>query len=261
MKSMLDLGFISIHYYSIFLLIAFALGCILIFKEVKAKNISKEFIENLLFWTVIFSILGARLYFVVFNFDYYLYNPLEIFMVWNGGLAIHGGIIAGLLTVLYYCHKYKINSFQILDIIVVSLILGQAIGRWGNFFNGEAHGPIVSLDTLQALPIPSFVVSGMYIDGNYYLPTFFFESMLCLIGFVILLLFRKRKNVKTGQTTSLYLIYYGLVRFFIESFRTDSLMLLNLKMAQIISIIMIISGIILFVKCRKDNLYNEVGEE
>ena len=182
-------------------------------------------------------------------------------MIWHGGLAIHGGIIAGLLTIIIYCHKYKANTFRILDILVVGLIIAQAIGRWGNFFNGEAHGPETTLAYLQSMHLPDFIINGMFINGTYYIPTFFFESLWCVIGFIVLLFFRRRKATKIGQTTSLYLIWYGIGRFFIEGMRTDSLMFGDFKMAQIISLLMIIIGIIIYIVIRIksgkfDNLYN-----
>ena len=242
---MINIGFISIHLYSIILLIAILSASFLIIKEGKKQGDSENFWTNLIFYTVIFGILGARIYFVLFNLDYYLNSPEEIFMIWHGGLAIHGGIINGLITILLYCYKHKKNSLKILDIIVVGLILAQAIGRWGNFFNGEAHGPETSLDSLQYLP--QFIIDGMHINGVYYIPTFLYESAWCLLGFIFLLLIRKFLKLKPGILTSIYLIWYGLGRFCIESLRTDSLMLMNFKIAQIISLVMIISGIILFI--------------
>jgi phosphatidylglycerol:prolipoprotein diacylglycerol transferase len=146
------------------------------------------------------------------------------------------------------------------DLVVPSLIIAQAIGRWGNFFNSEAHGPVTTLDNLQSMKfIPEFVINGMKIDGIYYHPTFFYESIWCILGFVVLLVLRKfLKNLKSGQLTCVYLIWYGIGRFFIESLRTDSLMLFGLKAAQIVSLLMIIIGIILFIVLifykRKDTL-------
>ena len=187
------------------------------------------------------------------------FNLLEIFAIWNGGLAIHGGIIAGLLFIIYYCKKNKVNILEILDIIVVGLIIAQAIGRWGNFFNSEAYGPITTAEHLSSLGIPNFVINGMYILGEYRQPTFFYESVWCVFGFCAMLLVRNYKYLKIGQLTSFYLIWYGIIRFIIEGMRTDSLMLGPIKMAQIVSIVFIISGIILFIKVRKsgqENLYN-----
>ena len=257
----LDLGFAQIYWYSVIIFIAFLVGCALALQESKKWNIPQDFMINLFFYVIIFSLLGARLYYVLFNLDYYLQDPISIIKIWEGGLAIHGGILFGLITTIIYCKKYKVSILRVLDILAVSLILGQAIGRWGNFMNGEAHGGITTLEHLQHLHLPDFVINGMYIDGNYYIPTFLYESIACIVGFIILLIFRKLKYTKIGQTTGLYLVIYGSIRFFIEAMRTDSLMLGNFKIAQIVSIIMIIVGIIMIIKLRKgsvfDNQYND----
>ena len=145
-----------------------------------------------------------------------------------------------------------------IDIAAPGLILAQAIGRWGNFFNAEAHGNVVSRAFLEGLHLPEFIINGMHINGNYYHPTFLYESILCLIGSFVLIGVRSLKNTKLGATTSIYLIWYGLVRFFVESLRTDSLMLGNIKMAQLISVFMVILGIIMFIITKiKYNNYNE----
>lgn len=258
MNPVIDLGFISIHWYSIFIFLGIIIGGQLIIKESKKFGFEEDFIVNLLFFSIIIGIIGARLYFVLFNFDYYLSNPMEIFMVWRGGLAIHGGIIAALIFLLIYLRKKNINTLLILDFLVVGLIIGQAIGRWGNFFNGEAHGPETTLSVLQDMHLPSFVIDGMNIAGTYYIPTFFFESLWCILGFIVLILFRRFKKNKIGMVTGLYLMWYSAFRFFIEGLRTDSLMLFDLRVAQIISLIMFISGIILFLfSYKKCNLYNK----
>ena len=234
----------------------FFIGGVIALKEAKNKNIDEEFMINLFFYIVVFGLIGARLYYCVFNLDYYMLNPIDILKIWEGGLAIHGGLIFALIVVIIYSKKYNIKTLRVLDILSVSLILGQAIGRWGNFMNGEAHGPITTLKHLQDLHIPQFIIDGMNIGGNYYMPTFLYESLLCLIGFIILYIYRKLKYTKVGGTTSLYLIIYGVIRIIIESFRTDSLMLGNIKMAQVVSIIMIISGIVLFIKTKKGSIFD-----
>lgn len=258
-KVALDLGPIQIYWYSIFIFIGMLVACFLIYKEAKKRGIDEEFLVNLTFNTIIIGIIGARLYYVLFNFSYYLDNPVEIFQIWNGGLAIHGGIIAGLLFIIYYCKKHEVNLWKILDIIVVGLIIAQAIGRWGNFFNSEAYGPITTAAHLKSLGIPQFIIDGMYILGEYRQPTFFYESVWCLFGFLAMLIIRQYKYLKIGQLTSFYLIWYGIIRFIIEAMRTDSLMLGPLKMAQLVSLVFIVSGIIIFIKSTKTNqkeLYN-----
>lgn len=259
----IDLGPIQIYWYSIFVFLGLLLASIIIFKEAKKRKINEDFMVNLICDSIIIGLVGARLYYVLFNLPYYLSNPIEILAIWNGGLAIHGGVFAALVFIILYCKKHRINILQILDIVVVGLIIGQAIGRWGNFFNNEAYGLVTTAEKLTAQGIPKFIIDGMYILGEYRQPTFFYESVWCLVGFLALLIVRKCKYLKRGQLTGFYLIWYGIARFLIEALRTDSLMLGSLKMAQIVSVLFIVIGIILFlynvVKSTKEDqkLYRE----
>ena len=258
---LIDLGFITIHWYSIMILLGLFIGGSLIIRESKRFKISEDYIFNLIFLTIIFGIIGARLEYVIFEWDQYSNNLLGIIKIWEGGLAIHGGIITGLLCMIIYTKKYKVNTWNILDITVVGLIIGQAIGRWGNFFNSEAHGPATTLEFLQQLHLPKFIIEGMNIYGTYYQPTFLYESIWCLIGFIILLFFRRRYYCKIGQPVAFYFIWYGIGRFFIEGLRTDSLMLGDFRVAQLISIGLIITGIIIMVvKSRGSKLKNRYND-
>lgn len=242
------IGIFSIRWYSVLILIGIILGFILASLEGKKFKLPEDFIFDMGFYVVLFGIIGARLYYVIFNFSLYKDNLIDIFKVWNGGLAIHGGIIAGLITLLIYCKLKKVNPFRMTDIVVPSLIIAQAIGRWGNFFNSEAHGPATTLLNLQNLHIPSFIIKGMNINGIYYHPTFLYESLWCLIGFIVILLIRKfYKYLKTGQLTCVYLMWYSVGRLFIESLRTDSLMLGSFKVAQLVSILMFVIGFVCFI--------------
>lgn len=250
----------EIMWYSIYILVGVIIASLLFLIEAKKYEINIDFCINLIFWTIIFGIIGARLYYILFDLDYYLQNPSEILQVWNGGLAIHGGIIFGLLFIIFYSIKYKVRIFKITDMAVVGLIIAQAIGRWGNFFNSEAHGPIVERSVLENMKIiPEFVIDGMNIGGNYYHPTFYYESLWCLLGFIILILVRKfARYLKVGQLTGIYLVWYGIGRFVIEILRTDSLMLGNFKVAQIVSVIMIIIGnILIFKNIRQSKFENK----
>ncbi len=251
----LEIGPIQIYWYSVFILVGFVLGGFLAFKEAKRFNISSEFMTNMCFYLIPIVLIGARLYYVVFNLDYYLANPIDILKVWEGGLAIHGGIIFGLLFVLFYTKKYKVSTTRMLDILVVSLILGQSIGRWGNFFNSEAYGPVVSLEFLQSLHLPNFIIEGMYIDGAYHHPTFLYESLWCLLGFIIMFILRYTKYLRIGQLTGFYLIWYGIERFLVEGLRTDSLLLGSFKMAQIVSLLMILAGIVTFIITKRKSVF------
>ena len=251
----------AIRWYSVLILLGVIVGYFLAKREAKRFNVNLDFLFNMFFYAIIFGILGARLYYVLFNWNIYAQDPMSILRFWEGGLAIHGGIIAALLTIIVYTKKYKVRTIRYLDFICVPVLLAQAIGRWGNFFNSEAHGVATTYEHLKSLRIPEFIINGMHIDGVYYTPTFFYESIACLILFIVLLFVRRSKYVKVGTLSALYLIGYGIIRFFIEISRTDALMIGAFKIAQIVSIIMVIVGIvILMINARKskfEDLYND----
>lgn len=254
-KVLLDLGIIQINWYSFFIFFAMLIAALLIKYEAKKKELAEETLIDMIFYGIIFGILGARIYYVIFNLSYYLENPLEIIQIWKGGLAIHGGIIAGLLFITIYSKKKNLKLSLLTDIIAPGLIIAQAIGRWGNFFNQEAYGQIIKLSTLEKLHLPQFIIDGMYINGFYRQPTFLYESVMSIIGFIILMIIRRNSKIKTGQITSIYLIWYGIVRLVIESMRSDSLMLGPLKIAQVVSIIFIAIGMIIIIKSTKNEIY------
>lgn len=260
-STLLDLGFFQIQWYSILIFLGLFFGGLVAMGEAKRFRIGEDFLINLFFYLIPIALIGARLYYVLFNWSYYEMNKIEIIQVWRGGLAIHGGIIFGLLWILYYTKKYNVEFIRMLDILVVGLLLGHAIGRWGNFFNQEAYGSITTIETLQSLLIPNFIIEGMFINGNYHHPTFLYESLGLFIGFLIIFFLRRMKTIKKGNILSFYLIWYGILRFFIEILRTDSLMLGNFKVAQIVSLIMVAIGVIMFIKSRRgsvfENLYND----
>lgn len=243
------LGF-KIYYYSICILLGVISSSILLIRNSKRLNVSKDKMFDIIFYTLIFGIIGARVYYVLFNIDYYKDNIVEMFYIWNGGLAIHGGIIGGFLFLYYYTKNNNIDFIKLLDLVSVVLLLGQAVGRWGNFFNKEAYGSVVSIGFLKRF-IPDFIINRMYINNNYHHPTFLYESFLCFIGFIILYILYKKKMLSDGKYVGLYLIYYGIVRIFIEILRVDSLMFLNIKFAIVVSLCFIIVGIYLLFRRRR----------
>ncbi len=259
-RYLFTIGNFKVEWYSILIIVGAFLAIIMIMKEAKRHNYPTDFVFNMCFWAIIFGIIGARLYYVLFNLDSYT-NFWDIFKIWEGGLAIHGGIIFGLLTCLIYCKKYKARLVRLLDFVAPALLLAQAIGRWGNFFNQEAHGAATTLEHLQNLHIPQFIIDGMNIGGIYYEPTFLYESLWCLIGLIIILIVRRISITKVGQPTAVYLMWYGIGRFVIEAMRTDSLMLGGFKVAQIVSVIMIIIGLLMLMitsrKGRYEDLYDQ----
>lgn len=256
----------TIKWYSIFILVGVIVAWIFLQGDAKRFDIKKDFITNLVFWTMIVGIIGARAYYVIFNWEYYASHTNEIWHIWEGGLAIHGGLLAGCLTIFIYCKRHNTSALRILDMASPYVLLAQAIGRWGNFFNGEAYGVATTYEHLKSLKIiPEFIISGMNINGIYYTPTFYFESLWCILGFIIILLLRKIKYLRLGQQIGTYLMWYSLGRFFIESLRTDSLMIFGyIKAAQVISIVLFIIGLVLVLlqarKPKLEMLYNKHDE-
>ena len=250
-KVFINIGPITIYWYSVIMLLAILLGIYLAINESKKVG-KRNHIEDIIFKMIIWGIVGARIYYVIFNFKDYKDNILDIFKIWEGGIAIYGAIIGGFLAIIYEAKKRKEDILTTTDIIVPSLIIGQAIGRWGNLFNGEAHGGEVSLAFLKSLHIPNFIIDGMHINGVYYHPTFLYESLWCLLGFGLLLIIRKVVKRKRGIVTYCYFIWYGIGRFLIEGLRTDSLYLGNIRISQAVSIILIIVGLCgLIIKSRQ----------
>ena len=258
-----QIGDFSIRWYAILILVGVIIGYILVKYEANKHGAPKDFVFNLAFYTVIFGLIGARIYYVIFNWNLYSHDVLSIFKFWEGGLAIHGGIIFGLIAMSLYCKKYNVRLFKITDMVVPALLIAQAIGRWGNFFNSEAYGPATTLAALKGhVIIPDFVINGMNIGGTYYEPCFYYESLFCLIGFIIVLIIRSRKTLHIGTITSFYFIWYGIGRFIIEGLRTDSLMLGGFKMAQIVSVIMVVVGLIIaMINSRRTPFENQYHEK
>ena len=187
-------------------------------------------------WAIPIAILSARVYYVIFEWDYYAQNPGQIIAIWKGGLAIHGALIGSVITAYVFTKKRNVSFWQVADIAAPSMILGQAIGRWGNFMNQEAHGGEVTRAFLENLYLPECIINQMYINGVYYHPTFLYESLWNILGFILLLVLR-RVNLRRGEIFLTYVIWYSIGRFFVEGLRTDSLMLTeSIRMAQMISV-------------------------
>ena len=241
-RILFSFGPITIYWYSVTMLLAVLTGIYLSLKESKKQEMY-SFVSDLITYVIVFGIIGARLYYVIFNFDTYKYDLLSIFKIWEGGIAIYGAIIGGIIAIIYQAKKNNQSIIKTTDIIAPGLILAQAIGRWGNFFNSEAHGGIVTYEFLKSLHLPKFIIEGMDINGTYYHPTFLYESIWCIIGFIILIMIRKLTKRKKGIITYSYFIWYGLGRFIIEGLRTDSLYLGSFRISQIVSIVLIIIGI------------------
>ncbi len=223
---------IDIMWYGVLMALAMILCVLIALKEGKRVNISEDDLLNLAIIAIPSGLLGARLYYVIFNWSWYSNNLSEILNFRGGGMAIHGALIGGILAGFIYTKMKKINFFKMADTVMIGIPLGQAIGRWGNYINGEAHGG------------PTNLPWGIMVDGIKVHPTFLYESIWDLGIFILLWCFRKKKKYE-GQLAITYLILYSIGRFFIEGLRTDSLMIGPLRMAQVISLVTIIVCVIL----------------
>ena len=261
-STLLDLGFIKIQWYSLTMCLAILSGSLILVKGLKKTGFTQAKIDDLLFGLIACGIIGARLYYILFELPYYLEHPLEIIMIWNGGLALYGSLIGGLIYLIIFCRRENIKVLKMTDMMVIGVTLGQIIGRWGNFFNQEAFGPITSRVTLEHLFIPKFIIDGMYINGSYYHPTFLYEGLWNFIGLIILCIISKYYLKRhDGSLTAIYFIWYGLGRFMIEGYRMDSLMLGALRISQLVSVLIIIIGTMLLIynykKYKKEGITNE----
>ena len=231
---------IDVMWYGILMATGMILGTLLAIKEAKRVGISEDDVLNLAICAIPCGVLGARLYYVIFNWSFYSQNPSQILNFRGGGMAIHGALIGGILAGFIYTKIKKINFLKMADIALIGMPLAQAIGRWGNYINGEAHGG------------PTDLPWGIMVDGVKVHPTFLYESIWDLGIFIFLWIFRNKKEYE-GQIAIFYIILYSLGRFFIEGLRTDSLMIGPFRMAQVISLVGVIGGIIAHIYLLKKN--------
>lgn len=242
-KTFLSVGSFSIQWYAVLILTGAILAYILCKRNTRKMKYPDEIIDDFFIDVLWIGIIGARIWYVLFSdLSYYLADPIRIFKIWEGGLAIHGGVIAGILYSLYFTKKRGISFYRLADAVLPNVLLAQAIGRWGNFVNQEAHGPMVDESFYNG--ILSFLKEGMCINGVYYEPTFFYESVLNIIGFLLIILVLKRFQNKRGDLAYAYLMWYGAVRIFIESLRTDALYIGPFKIAQLTSLVYIVIGVL-----------------
>ena len=233
---------ISIRWYGILLSTGIIAGILLAYYEAKRLGYDPEYIIDLALWCIPAAVIGARLYYVIFEWSYYKGNIMKIINIREGGLAIHGALIAAVIAGYIFTKAKKISFWNTADITAPSIILGQAIGRWGNFVNQEAHGG------------PTDLPWGIMVDGVKVHPTFLYESLWNICVFIFLLIYSRKKKVE-GEVFLLYGILYSVGRFWIEALRTDSLMFMGMRQAQIISVVIIaaFTSIIIFRRKMKNN--------
>lgn len=229
---------IAVRWYGILISLGMIIGTFLALRETKRLGLDENLILDFIIVMIPCAIIGARLYYVIFNWSYYSGDIMKIIDIRSGGLAIHGGVIGGVIAGLIFTRVKKIEFWQLADIIAPSLILGQAIGRWGNFINQEAHGG------------PTNLPWGIVVDGVKVHPTFLYESFCNFAIFAFLMVYKKKKKFN-GEVFYLYLILYSVGRFFIEGMRTDSLMMGPLRVAQVLSLSLIVIFSYLILRKRK----------
>lgn len=254
-----DIGPLTIYWYGVIIAAGAFIGLYLATKESDRLGLQKDLMVDMIVFAIPISIIFARIYYVIFEWDRYIGGPWwDVFAIWEGGIAIHGALIGAVLTAIVYARVKKVSFWQLADIAAPSLILGQAIGRWGNFMNQEAHGGPLSETTYNSFHqyLPDFIMNQMCIDGVMYHPTFLYESFWNIVVLIFLLVLR-RKNPLRGEVFISYLMAYSVGRFFIEGMRTDSLYFGPFRVAQLISVAIILIGIAVIVYRRKTGKANK----
>lgn len=254
----IQIGSFPIYWYGVIIAAGVFIGLFLAQREAQRQDLQKDSIIDLIILAVPISIIFARIYYVTFEWDAYQGGPWwKFFAVWEGGIAIHGALIGAILTAIFFTRYKGISFWKMVDVLAPSLILGQAIGRWGNFMNQEAHGGAMSQAAFENFHqyLPDFIMNQMCIGGTYYYPTFLYESIWDLIVFGLLLILR-RKNPLRGEVFLGYMMLYSVGRFFIEGLRTDSLYIIPgvVRIAQVVSILMIVAAIAILAYRRKSGM-------
>ncbi|SOC17004.1 phosphatidylglycerol:prolipoprotein diacylglycerol transferase [Ureibacillus xyleni] len=242
-------GPIKVRWYGILIALGIVLAYFIGQREAVKRGLPENFLADLLIWAIPISILSARIYYVIMKWEYYGTNPGKIIQIWNGGIAIHGALIGAVITAYFFCRSKGVSFLKVADIAAPSILIGQIVGRWGNFMNQEAFGGPVSREFLENLMLPNWIIEQMYIKelGTYVHPTFLYESVWNLIGLIILISLRK-VNLHRGEIFFSYMIWYSIGRFFIEGMRTDSLYLIGeLRSAQVVSILSILIGLVAII--------------
>lgn len=261
----LQLGPIKIYWYGLLIGMGVLIGYLIASKESERLGWPKGAYADLLIWIIPSGIIGARIYYVIFRWEDFADNPLKAFAIWEGGLAIHGVLIGGVTALIIFAIKRGFSFWKLLDITAPSILLAQAIGRWGNFMNQEVYGRPIAEEHIETFYriLPDFIMHQMYIDDrvlglgyNYYHPTFLYESIWNLIG-VAVLLYLRRVNLREGELFFSYLIWYSFGRYFIEGLRLDNLTMGDLRAAQIMSIILIVGSVFLWWFRRYKGLANK----
>lgn len=232
---------IDVRWYGILIGLGFVLAILLSYKRAPKFGIKEDYILDFSLFLIPAAVIGARTYYVIFNWDYYGADFSRMLDIRSGGLAIHGGLIAGILVGIAVCKYHRIHILNLADVCFPAVALAQSIGRWGNYFNSEAHGG------------PTDLPWAIYVNGEYVHPTFLYESIWCLAIFLFLVFYMEKRRTFSGQLALLYGILYSIERIFVEQLRTDSLMLGPFKQAQVLSGCVIILCLAAYIQLNKRN--------
>jgi len=232
---------VEVRWYGILIALGMLIASVIVLKTAKKNGYKEDDIIDLILVALPSGIIGARIYYVIFSWDYYAGDFLQMLNLRGGGLAIHGGVIGGLIGGYIFCKRRRLNFFELADFVAPGLVLAQSIGRWGNYANGEAHGGVTDLPW------------AILVDGQYVHPTFLYESIWNFLIFIFLIFIGKKLKKKHGDLFLMYMGLYSIGRFFIEGMRTDSLMLGPLRVAQVISLVLVAISIYFLFKRKKDN--------
>ncbi len=241
---------LEIYFYGVIIALGFILAALYCAKRAKEFGLSSDELYELVIWLIPTCIIGARLYYVLFKLDYFIANPNKIFALRDGGLAIYGGIIAGIIVGIIWCRAKKIRVFAVADLTAFGLLIGQSVGRWGNFINREAFGAQTEIFCRMGLTVPGF-------ETLYVHPTFLYESLWNFFGLIVLHIWSKKgKRKYDGQIFWLYILWYGLGRAWIEGLRSDSLYIgsTDIRVSQLLAIVSaVVSLVILIINARKQH--------
>ncbi len=252
----ISIGGFSIAYYGIIIAFGMVAGFLMASWQAGRLKQDKEMVLDLALWDIIFAVISARLYYVLFSWDYYSQNPIEIFNIRGGGMAIYGGVIGGVVTTFVFARVKKLSFYELLDIAWTGLLVGQIFGRWGNFFNREAFGGYtdnlfamqLKRSDVRAGDITNELLSNLVtLDGTEYIqvhPTFLYESLWNIAVLLVILWYTKKRKFQ-GELFLMYLCGYGLGRFWIEGLRVDQLKLFGTQLAvsQLLSVVLVVGSL------------------
>ncbi|USS87802.1 prolipoprotein diacylglyceryl transferase [Fructilactobacillus hinvesii] len=248
----ISFGPFNVRWYGIIIATAVLLAVWLAMREVHRQGLNEDLVYNLILGAIPIAIVSARLYYVVFRWNYYASHPGEIIAIWDGGIAIYGALLGAGLFIWWFCRRHQMSLWQVFDIAAPTVVMAQGIGRWGNFMNQEAYGAITSHSFLAHLHLPAVIMQQMLIDGAYRQPTFLYESLWDLLGFVLLLTMRHSNHLfKRGEIFLTYVMWYAYGRFFTEGMRTDSLMLGPLRVSQVLSVVLCVGALVVLIYRRR----------